>query len=309
MELHEKRRTVKSCISLASFSIMAVVAGALLAGPANAQAPAPIPPDQLPTPRDAEGHPVLGGLWTGAAPARKPAPGQLINARAAIVNAAEAIDFTARGGTFFGYEEDNRLIRRNDMNRPIYKPEYWDAVVENDYWGNWRDHVNYCLPFGLPRIGAPSQIHELDGPAIALTYVKTFYTFTTLRLVPTDGRPHNPRQVAQETWTGDAVGHWEGDTLVIESIGFTDASWLGPDGWIHGFDLKVTERLTRKGNTLRWEATVEDPEYLQEPWVMTPQTVYLNTNPQAFLPEALPCDSRIHEAWGTEANPLGGRVH
>ena len=80
-------------------------------------------------------------------------------------------------------------------------------------------------------------------------------------------------------------------------------------GWIHGFNMKVTERLTRKGNTIRWEATVEDPDYFQQPWQVTPRTIYLNTDPKAFLAEALPCDQRVQEPWGTEDKPTGSHVH
>jgi hypothetical protein len=72
--------------------------------------------------------------------------------------------------------------------------------------------------------------------------------------------------------------------------------------------MKVTERFTRKGNTMLWEATVEDPEYFQEPWVWTPRMAYLNTNPNAVIADANPCDSRIHEGWGTEDEPLGSPV-
>ena len=117
-------------------------------------------------------------------------------------------------------------------------------------------------------------------------------------------------RVAAETYAGDPAGHWDGDTLVIESTGFTDNTWLLKNGYMHGFKMKVTERLTRKGNALTWEGTVEDPEYLQEPFEMPPQTVYLNTAPGAFLPEKAPCDSRIKEPWGTdEAHPNIGASH
>jgi hypothetical protein len=97
--------------------------------------------------------------------------------------------------------------------------------------------------------------------------------------------------------------------LVIESIGFTDNTWILKNGYIHGFKMKVTERITRRGNALTWEATVEDPEYLDAPFQMPPMTVYLNTNPTAFLAEALPCDSRIQEPWGTEDMPAIGASH
>jgi hypothetical protein len=88
---------------------------------------------------------------------------------------------------------------------------------------------------------------------------------------------------------GDATAKWEGDTLVIESTGFSDESWLHKNGWPHGFKMKVTERLTRIGNDLIWEATVEDPEYLQQPWKMTPIVARLNTNANAILGESPPC--------------------
>jgi hypothetical protein len=111
-----------------------------------------------------------------------------------------------------------------------------------------------------------------------------------MRMIPTDGRPHNITNVAYETWNGDSVGHWEGDTLVIETIGFTDASWLGKSGMLHGFNMKVTERLTRDGNKLRWEATVEDPDWLVQPWKLAPVTRNLATTADATLYEPLPCD-------------------
>ena len=76
---------------------------------------------------------------------------------------------------------------------------------------------------------------------------------------------------------------------------FRSESWLHKNGYFHGFQMKVTERLTRTGNQLRWEATVEDPEFLQEPWTMNPVVRNLNTNPNGFLPEDLPCSERDSE--------------
>jgi hypothetical protein len=276
--------------------------GTLIASVAMAQAQAPVRPDQVPTPRDADGHPILSAMWTGTAPGA--------GGGGNIARTPDAIDFQSRDGTFYGFEEDGRLNRHNSLNKPQYKPEYWDIVQDNDYWANWRDPAYYCVPYGVPRMGAPNQILQIAGqPMIDMVYSKTFYTFNVHRLVWTDGRPHNPEVVAAETYLGDGVGHWEGDTLVIETIGFTDNTWLGADGWIHGFNMKVTERLTRKGNTLLWEATVEDPDYLTRPWVMPSTTLYVDSNPDAYLPEAYPCDSRIQEPWGTEDNPKGWHVH
>ena len=50
------------------------------------------------------------------------------------------------------------------------------------------------------------------------------------------------------SYFGDAVGHWEGDTLVVESVGFNDDTWLASGGYFHSYDMKVTERLRREGN-------------------------------------------------------------
>ena len=80
------------------------------------------------------------------------------------------------------------------------------------------------------------------------------------RIIPTDGREHLPAQINDTSWHGYGIGHWEGDTLVIESVGFNDESWLGWAGYIHSWDMKVTERIRREGNVIHWEATVDDPD-------------------------------------------------
>jgi hypothetical protein len=149
-------------------------------------------------------------------------------------------------------------------------------------------------------MGAPHAIYYIVGqPKIILMYQAGFNgyggsyaSWDVHRVIPIDGRPHNVANVAAENLMGDSVAKWDGDTLVIETVGFTDSSWLHKNGWIHGYNMKVTERLTRNGNQLTWEATVEDPEYLTEPWKMTPMVENLNTNANAFLAESLPCQVR-----------------
>src|SRR6185503_8853266 len=141
-----------------------------------------------------------------------------------------------------------------------------------DYEGNWEDPRHQCMPEGLPRIGAPAYIlHVPEQNMIVFRYNTGFVGRTEARFIPTDGRPHNVAMVASESWYGYSVGHWEGDTLIIETIGFTNRSWLHKSGYIHGYDMQVVERITRPTfNQLRWEATVIDHEYLYEPWTMDP---------------------------------------
>jgi hypothetical protein len=271
----------------------AVVAGGMIATVADVQAQAPAAPAAPgaaaatpATPRDADGHPVLSGMWTGGASG---------------VTATTAGNVTqvwkGRGGTFVGLEADGGLRREANDNLPLYKPEFWDRITENEYQGNWDDPVSSCIPLGVPRLGVPAQIVKVEGqPAYVLFnkagftgYAGSYNSWDVSRWIWADGRPHNVNYAASETLMGDATAKWEGDTLVIESTGFSDESWLHKNGWPHGFKMKVTERLTRIGNDLIWEATVEDPEYLQQPWKMTPIVARLNTNANAILGESPPC--------------------
>jgi hypothetical protein len=213
-----------------------------------------------------------------------------------IATGATEITLPARGGTFAGFEADGGLYRETQATlpggMPQYKPEFWDRVIDAEYNGNFEDPAQNCMPAGVPRLGPPGQIIALkDQPFVVL-----IYSMREVRIVPTDGREHNSIAVVSETWNGDPVGHWEGDTLVVESVGFTDESWLSKTGAIHGFKMKVTEKLTRLGNSLTWQATVDDPEYFTMPWVMAPVTLNVNTNPNAALVEPLPCREidRLH---------------
>ena len=93
----------------------------------------------------------------------------------------------------------------------------------------------------------------------------------------------------EETYLGDSVGHWEGDTLVVETVNLIDETWLTDDGSFDTGDLRVVERLTRTGDTLQWQATSHDPAVLAEPWVQRPRIAHLT---DVELVEAAPCIER-----------------
>jgi hypothetical protein len=259
----------------------AVLTGGMLYGIVTyAQAPAARAP--VATPRTADGTLDLSGIWVPAARGG--------GASKYDEFGGETV-FAARDNSFENFENDNALRRLGDRNKPLYKPEFWAKVRENDAHGNELDPEFKCRPYGVPRMGAPSQIVQTKDQVVLL-YSGGFAGQNPFRVVPTDGRPHNQAKVVQETWRGDSVAHWEGDTLVIDTIGFTDESWLHKSGYFHSFKLHVVERVTREGNTLRWETTVEDPEVLMEPWTMNPITRVLDGRPNAFVPEDLPCEER-----------------
>jgi len=87
----------------------------------------------------------------------------------------------------------------------------------------------------------------------------------TWRAVFTDGRKHDPDP--NPTYLGDSIGHWEGDTLVVDVVGFNDRTWLDQEGHPHSEKLHVVERYTRQDEyTLHYSATIEDPVAYTKPW-------------------------------------------
>jgi hypothetical protein len=236
------------------------------------------------TPRTADGHPDLTGVWNGpmgmgggvaAAPA-EPDDKSVIK-----------VALNARGGSLSNFERDNSLVRRMDLNKPEYKPQYWSLVQSLDQTGNDADPEYTCMPDGLPRKGPPVKIIQEAKETIFL-----YQNPDMFRIIPTDGRAHSPDDQLEGTWYGESIGHWEGDTFVVDTVGFNNTSWLGIAGWIHGDNLHVIERVTRQGNQLTWQATAEDPDYFLKPWVLKPVVRRLNTTPGVVLDESLPCSER-----------------
>jgi len=94
------------------------------------------------------------------------------------------------------------------------------------------------------------------------------------RIIPLDGRP--PLGPGAKSWDGDSRGHWQGDTLVIETSNFNGKGWLATNaasGRLRGIELSeaahVVERLTRiSENTIRYEATIDDPNVYTRPWTL-----------------------------------------
>jgi hypothetical protein len=181
---------------------------------------------------------------------------------------------------------DLEFTGRVDPNRPVYKPEYWDKVQDLDYNTNTKDPVFTCMPMGVPRMGPPTQIIQT---AKYVLFLYQTYPTNQFRIIPVDGRGHDPVRAKDISYFGDAIGHWEGDTLVVESVGFNDESWLGTGGLFHSYDLKVTERLRREGNVIHYQATVEDPTVLLQPWVMNTRDLDLNSDSSAYVQEGDQC--------------------
>jgi hypothetical protein len=165
-------------------------------------------------------------------------------------------------------------------NQPPYKPEYMGKVREiakTEYGGTTPlDPQMDCRPMGVPRTGIGSMHVVQTADAIAILYESAPYSL--YRIIYTDGRPH-PKDL-ETSFMGDSVGHWEGDTLIVDVAGLNDETWLGGDvvgrakyTSIHSDKEHVVERWTRKGDVLSYEATVEDPVMLSKPWVINVRKV------------------------------------
>jgi hypothetical protein len=125
---------------------------------------------------------------------------------------------------------------------------------------------------GVPRQGPPGRIVHTENDIILLYGAggDGGGGYSDFRVIATDGREVTEQQERQTKYTGHSVGHWEGDTLVIVSTGFTPATWLARGGFFHSENMKVTERFTRQGNQILYESMVEDPEVLLYPWTLNP---------------------------------------
>jgi hypothetical protein len=76
-----------------------------------------------------------------------------------------------------------------------------------------------------------------------------------------------PQEAPATSWMGWSNGHWEGETLVIETTGLDDRTWFDRAGNYHSDELKVTERISaRSADTLNYEATIDDPKTLTRTW-------------------------------------------
>jgi hypothetical protein len=147
------------------------------------------------------------------------------------------------------------------------------AIAATEFQGTTPlDPTQSCRALGVPRAGAPQQI--MQSPQV-IAFLYTAAPYSTYRMIYMD-RPHTDMKEYETTYFGDSIGRWEGDTLVIDTIGFNDDTWLGGGGptgtaqftSVHSLKEHTTERLTRDGDVLTYDVTVEDPEALTKPWVL-----------------------------------------
>jgi hypothetical protein len=213
------------------------------------------------TPRTRDGRPDLNGFWQAvntahydvqahvARPAMALRPGPYGPVPAAPVVALGAVGSVPAG---LGVVEGNEIP---------YRPEMLAKKKENQEKWLERDPEIKCYLPGVPRatyMPFPLQILQSQSQVfIAYEYagaVRNIYM-------------KDPGEAPVESWMGQSVGRWEGDTLVVDVSGFNDQTWFDRSGNFHSEELKVTERYTRTGpDHIQYEATITDPKVFTRPW-------------------------------------------
>jgi hypothetical protein len=220
--------------------------------------------------RAADGHPDLSGTWDNGAGIDFVRPRQ----------DGESICVFGCGGA----APPPQATQAAAPSVPHYRPEFTARVAALSAAQVEEDPVLRCFAPGVPRIGPPDKIVQRGGEAVFL-YEDVSGSF--FRIVPTDGRPHPTNN--EPSFLGDAVGRWEGDTLVVETRNFNEQTWLTDNGAFHTGDLRVVERLRRTADTLEWEATAHDPAVLAEPWQLPKRVARLT---DIEIVESPPCIDR-----------------
>ena len=201
-----------------------------------------------PAPRTADGRPDLSGVWW-------PGADVPVN-RLGVGSSSRRWPGTKRQGT------DSEVLFAS-----LYQP--W-AAARAQTLSEKDDPALRCVPsvigfaVSLVNQGYVGQI--IQSPKFVVLLTETFHHF---KIIPTDGRPH--RDDVLSSYHGDSVGHWEGDTLVVDTRNFNGQNWVMDHGNVSFYSdaLHLVERYRRlDAETLEISTTIEDPKVLTQPWVV-----------------------------------------
>lgn len=128
---------------------------------------------------------------------------------------------------------------------------------------NIDDPTVHCFQPGVPRVfGMPMPFEIVQTPN---KIVILYEAFRSYRIIPTDGK--KPAGESLPSFNGDSVGRWEGDTLVVDVTNFNGRIWGPGNMKVTSDAYRVVERYTVSGDTIAYEATIEDPKVLTQPYV------------------------------------------
>jgi hypothetical protein len=185
----------------------------------------------LPTPRRADGKPIIGDV-----PGQKPA--------------------RWNGGP--------TTLPQGQLDKIPFQP-WARAVYDQRQIDQFEPHTR-CKASGVSRqFSTPYGTEFVEIPDLQRIYIMDMGGPSSYRIIYMDGRSHPAN--FRPTNYGHSIGRWEGDTLVVETIGLNEKFWIDTRGTPHTEKLKFTERFTRTDmNTLQYQATIDDPGAYTQPW-------------------------------------------
>jgi hypothetical protein len=178
------------------------------------------------------------------------------------------------GGANYGLERHDRDFLTPGTKGVVIDPP--DGKLPTKPWARaerierelpfrgYDDPTAHCFVAGVPRsMYTPSPYQILQPPG----YVILLFERMSWRQIPLDGRPHIPDNV--RLWQGDSVGHWEGDTLVVETKNLNGKTWLNEVGEVVSHAETVVERfIPVNADLITYRATVTDPIVYTQPWTI-----------------------------------------
>ncbi len=212
-----------------------------------------------PAPRTADGKPDLSGVWEFRGPT---IPGAGQRAGRGPGGPPPPPPIAPDGVPLVTFRNIGAGFKNGLPLRPAYAELLKQRKAENS-----KDNPDaHCLPLGLMQLHAHPQPRKIiQTPAETLIL---YEAQGGIRQIFTDGRTLPPDD-AQPWWYGYSIGHWEGDTLVVETTGFRDDVWLDIDGSPLTNSGKMTERFRRPNyGTLQIDITVEDPKVYTAPFTV-----------------------------------------
>lgn len=229
----------------------------------------PLAAQSYKAPRTPDGHPDLQGIW------------QVLNTAAVNVEDHVAILDMPAGRSIIVDPPDGKIP---------YTPAAAEQQQENFKNRAKADPLNVCYIPGVPRVMyLPFPIQIVQTPKFVLMASEFAHT---LRRVFMDGTKHPDVALF---WIGDSRGHWNGDTLVVDTANNLPDTWLDRSGNFHSDALHIVEHITRtEPDILTYEATLDDSKVYTRPWTIR-MLLYRHKEPNASLLE-YECNAYLEDA-------------
>ena len=159
---------------------------------------------------------------------------------------------------------------------------------------NLQGEVANCLPPGMPQIMTqPYPIEFLFNPGKVVMVVEAY---SQVRHVYTDGRPHPADP--DPSFQGHSIGHWEGDTLVVDTVGFDPQTEIAP-GIAHSDEMDIKERIHRVDpQHIEIQTTITDPKVLAQPWTVVRSYARVNDDLREYI-----CEQNNHDSADSKGRP------